>query len=69
MPLPEGSNHTVTGPEKSNLAEAQDKDFKVSIMNMFKDLKEDTNNALMKTIKTQTAEKHTENSSRREGRI
>lgn len=46
MPLPEDSNHTVIGPEKSNLAEAQDKDFKVSIMNMFNNLEKDGNKCL-----------------------
>jgi hypothetical protein len=46
MPLLESSNLTVTGPEKSNLAEAQDKDFKVPTINMFKDLEEDTKKCL-----------------------
>lgn len=41
MPPPEPSNATIVGLEKCNLVEAQDKDFKISIMNMFKDHEED----------------------------
>lgn len=29
------------GPDKCNIAEAYDKDFKIATMSMFKDLKED----------------------------
>ena len=32
---------SIAGPEYSNIPEAQDKDFKIGTMNMFKDLKED----------------------------
>lgn len=39
MPSPEASNPIATCPEKSNLAETQDKDFKIRIVNIFKDLK------------------------------
>lgn len=35
MPLPEASNPIGRGPEKSNLAEAEDKDFKI-VRNMVK---------------------------------
>lgn len=43
MTPPEPSNYTKAGPKKCNLAEAQDKDFKITAMNMFKDLKVDMN--------------------------
>ena len=43
MPSPEASNFMVIGPKQCNLAEAQDKDFKIAIMNMLKDLKEEIN--------------------------
>lgn len=36
----------ATNPEKSNLAEAQEKDFKIAIMKYFKNLKEDVNKCL-----------------------
>lgn len=39
----EASNPTLIDPEKSNWAEAQDRNFKIAILNMFKDLKEDMN--------------------------
>ena len=42
----ESSNPTIVGPEKCNVAEAQDKDFKVPTINMFKDLEEDTKKCL-----------------------
>lgn len=35
----EASNPIAVGPEKCNVATAQDKDFKMTIMNIFKDLK------------------------------
>lgn len=44
MTPPELSNYTKAGPKKCNLAKAQDKDFKITAMNMFKNLKEDMNN-------------------------
>jgi hypothetical protein len=34
------SNPTPVGPEKCKTAESQNKDFKIAIMSMFKDLKE-----------------------------
>lgn len=40
MPLPEPNSSTTVGPEKCNVAESQYKDFKLTILNMFKDLKE-----------------------------
>lgn len=43
MNLPEAANTTVIDAEKSNLTEAQDKDFQIAIMCLFKDLKEDVN--------------------------
>lgn len=51
----ESRNPTTTGPKYSNTAEAQDKDFKTAIMNIIKDLKEDTH-LLIKSMKTQTVE-------------
>lgn len=38
---PEFNHLTTADPEKYTIAEAQDKDFKMAIMNMFKDLKEE----------------------------
>lgn len=35
----EPTNPTRVGPRKFNIAESQDKDFKIAIMNVFKDLK------------------------------
>lgn len=46
MPSPEASNFMVIGPKQCNLGEAQDKDFRIANMNMFKDLKEDRNKCL-----------------------
>lgn len=53
MPLPEASNPIGISPEKNHLAEAENKDFKIAIVDMLKDLKEDMN-ALLKTVKMQT---------------
>lgn len=39
MSLLEPSNPTALGPEKCNVAEAQDKDLKLALMNMVEDLK------------------------------
>jgi hypothetical protein len=52
MPPPEPSNATIVGLEKCNLVEAQDKDFKISIMIMFKDLNDDMNKALYVVYKS-----------------
>lgn len=43
MPPLETRNPITAGPEKSNGAEAQDKGFKITIMNMFNELKENMN--------------------------
>lgn len=46
VPSSEANNLTAIIPMTSNLtevAEAQDQDFKLSIINMFKDLKEEVN--------------------------
>lgn len=40
QPSPEARHSIAIGPKKSNLGEAQDKDFKIAIMSMFKSLKE-----------------------------
>lgn len=48
MPPPEANNPTVLSPEKSNLAKAQNKNFKTEIMKLFKDLKEDINKCINK---------------------
>lgn len=47
IPLPEASNPIGIGPEKSNLAEAEDKDFKI-VRNMVQYLKEVMNKCLTK---------------------
>lgn len=39
MPHLEASNPIKIGHKKFNLAEAQDKNFKITVMNMFTDLK------------------------------
>lgn len=39
----EPRNPITVGPERCNTAEAQDRDFKITIRNMVKDLKEDVN--------------------------
>ena len=44
------NNPIVVNLEKSNLVEAHDEDFKIAIMNMYKDPKEYTNNFLMETV-------------------
>lgn len=38
MPPPETRNPIAISSEKNNLAESQDKDFKIAIMTMVKDL-------------------------------
>lgn len=43
---PEASNPTAVFPEKRNLDETQNMDFKLAIMTMFKDLKDDMNKYL-----------------------
>lgn len=51
---PELSNPATAGPEKYSVAEAQDKDFKIAIMNVCKDLKEEMNKSLNKACETLT---------------
>lgn len=46
MPLLETNNPITVSPKKCYKAKAQDKDFKVAIVNIFKDLKEDINKFL-----------------------
>lgn len=41
MPPPDSSDPTTVDPGKCNTAEAQDKYFKIAVMNMIKDHKED----------------------------
>lgn len=50
MPPPEAKNPTMLSPEKSNLSKAQNKNFKIEIMNLFKDLKEDINKCINKIM-------------------
>jgi hypothetical protein len=38
LPPPEARNPIAIGSEKNDLAESQDKDFKVAVMNTFKDI-------------------------------
>lgn len=42
IPFPESRNGIAKSPKKNNLAEAQDKDLKKENMNIFKNLKVDT---------------------------
>lgn len=46
MPPSEASSPIAIGSEKNNLVEVQGKDFKIAIMNMFKDLNKDMNECL-----------------------
>lgn len=43
MHPPKPSNLTIVGPEKCNIAEEQDKDFKITIRKIFNILKENMN--------------------------
>lgn len=63
MSLMEPSNPTALGPEKYNVAEAQDKDLKLALMNMVKDLKSQIS-PVKKFMKTQTVEGNERNSLR-----
>lgn len=45
-PPSEASNNFIIGPKKSNTAETHDKDFKIKIRDMLKDLTEDINKFL-----------------------
>ena len=47
--LPESGNLTVLDPEKCNINESPGRDFKIAIMSMFRDLKEEIN-PLMKSM-------------------
>lgn len=40
---PEATNPIVLGSKESILAEVQDKDFKIAVMSMFRDLKDNVN--------------------------
>lgn len=51
---PELSNPATAGPEKYSVAEVQDKDFKITIINVHKDLKEEMNKFLSKAYETLT---------------
>lgn len=53
IPFPISSNHNVWGPEEISLAKSYDKDFKITIMNIFKNIEEYTNSCLHKIIKMQ----------------
>lgn len=44
----ETSNPTTVGPEKCNTVVAQEKDFKIAIMHMLKDINEDMNKSTNK---------------------
>ena len=51
----EARNSATVGPKKCNIAEAQDKNFKIAIMNMLVVFKEEMNK-FIKSIKMQTVE-------------
>lgn len=53
----------MLGPEKSNLAKTQDKDFKIAMMKMFKDIKKDINKWLIKIMRKQAVKWNNENNS------
>lgn len=53
MPSPEDSSPIVNVLKKNNLAETQEKVFKIAIMNMSKDHKENMKKGLMKSVNTQ----------------
>jgi hypothetical protein len=46
VPALEASNPIARGSGKCNISEAQDKNFKISIINIFKDIKERMNKSL-----------------------
>jgi len=48
MPLPKASNPTTVGHEKYNILEAQGKGYKLAIMNLLNDLKDDVNKSINK---------------------
>lgn len=54
MSLPEPNNTMTIGPEKDNTAKSKDKNSKITITNMFKDLKRLLIHPLIKCRKTQT---------------
>lgn len=43
MSPPEPNNPVIEGPEKCSIAKAQDRGFKIAIINIFKDLKDKRN--------------------------
>lgn len=47
-------NVIMTGTEKSNFTETQDREVKIAVMNMFKDLKGDMNQGLFEDQGIQT---------------
>lgn len=49
-------NLTTLGSEEENTAAAQDKDFTITIVYVFKDLKEDTNKSINKTYENINSE-------------
>jgi hypothetical protein len=51
MPPPESSNPTAVGPEKCNITEARENDFKIAVTNMFKGCQEDMNKSLNEDCK------------------
>lgn len=69
MSLLDPNNPTTMGPEKWNTAEAQENDYKMAIMNLFKDFKKIWINALMMSMKTITNTIKNESSSRYGNRI
>jgi hypothetical protein len=52
MSSPEPSNLTTAGPEKGKMAEGQDKNFKIAVMNMIKVPREDVNKSLTEVYET-----------------
>lgn len=48
----EPSNITTVGPERVKMAQVQDKNFKIAVMNTIKVLREDMNKSLSEVCKT-----------------
>lgn len=59
----EPRNHASIGPEKSNIAEAQDKNFKIISMSMLEVLKEDLDKYIYENTNIQQNEMEKKDSS------
>lgn len=64
MPPLEARNHAAIGPERGNIAETQDKSYKITFMNMLEILKEDLNKSIYENTNKQRNEMKKKTSSR-----